>query len=66
MDNLFYISQDEIRIAPRTDKREASDLFYPTRRDALLALKLLCEERANHYVCKIVAIEKDLANERKG
>jgi len=63
---LFYVCRatDTIKDVPYTESRanSVSTLFYPTRREALVDLKSVIENRVQNGVCQIMEIEKELAN----
>ena len=58
---LFYVHGDEIREVPWTKNRakSVSPLFYTTRRQALVDLKEIIEQRVQNGVCQIMEIEKE-------
>lgn len=67
---LFYVCRatDTIKDLPFTENRykSVSPIFYTTRREALIDLKALIEQRVQNGVCQIMEIERQLAkNERK-
>jgi len=49
----------------RSRAMSVSPIFYTDRVAGLVALKDRCEERANHYVCKISEIEREIAKEKQ-
>ena len=66
MDKLYYIDikNDAVREIEYSRARamSVSPIFYTDKRKALIALKDRCEERANHYTCRIMDIEREIAN----
>ena len=64
---LFYVHGDEIREVPWTKNRakSVSPLFYTTRRQALVDLKEIIEQRVQNGVCQIMEIEKEIAKGEK-
>ena len=66
---LFYVCRatDSIKDVPYTESRanSVSTLFYHDRREALIDLKALIEQRVANGVCQIAEIEKEIANVSK-
>lgn len=69
MDKLYYIDykRDAVQDIEYTRSRalSVSPIFYTNKVKALIALKERCEERANHYTCRIMDIEREIANVTK-
>ena len=62
---LFYVCKatDSVKDLPWTKNRakSVSPLFYTTRRQALVDLKEIIEQRVQNGVCQIMALERELA-----
>jgi len=67
---LFYVCKatDTVKDLPWTKNRakSVSPLFYTTRRQALVDLKLLLEQRVQQGVCRIMEIEQEIAFPKGG
>jgi len=65
---LHYVCRttDSVKTLPWTKNREnnVSTLFYADKVSALMVLKDRCEERKNHYSCRLVEIEAEIAREK--
>jgi hypothetical protein len=68
MDKLFYIDVKNDAVLTteynRARAMSVSPIFYNDKVKALMALKDRCEERANHYTCRLMQIEMDIAKEK--
>lgn len=66
---LFYVCKatDSVKDLPWTKNRakSVSPLFYTTRRQALVDLKEIIEQRVQNGVCQIMEIEKEIAKGEK-
>ena len=62
---LFYVCKatDSVKDLPWTKNRakSVSPLFYTTRRQALVDLKEIIEQRVQNGVCQIMELERELA-----
>lgn len=62
---LFYVCKatDTVKDLPWTKNRakSVSPLFYTTRRQALVDLKEIIEQRVQNGVCQIMELERELA-----
>jgi len=64
---LYYVANDTVRSVPKTENRAKaiSGLFYERERDAWIALKNQCNDKAQFYCDLIKTIEIRLATEGK-
>jgi len=66
---LHYVCRttDSVKTLPWTKNREnnVSTLFYADKVSALMVLRDRVQERANHYTCRLMEIEIEIAKEKQ-
>ena len=66
MKDLYYLTPTEVRTVTYTRDRamSVSPLFFEHKRDAIAQLKSIITTRVNLDIKRLMALEKELANEK--